>query len=78
MPESIPPRASDAGPEPSGLNDWRDHLDFAGDYIRKASRAEPEVGQTPISRSKARRKYIDDAIEALIAAKELLCQESIS
>ena len=71
----IPDRASDAGPDrkESPLS-WRDHLDFAGDHIRKADRAESEEGRIPEQRNVKRLLNIEYAIQELHAAKELLCR----
>ena len=75
MPETLPDRASDAGPDrqESPLT-WRDHLDFAGDEIRYADRAEACEGRIPEARNWRRIVRIDAAIAELERAKELLCR----
>ena len=71
----IPDRASDAGPDTRGPDyDWRDHLDFAGDEIRYADRAEACEGRIREVRNCRRIVRIDAAIAELEKAKELLCR----
>ena len=75
MPETLPDRASDAGPDrkESPLT-WRDHLDFATEQIRYADRAESREGHIPEARNYMRIVRIEAAIAELEKAKELLCR----
>jgi len=75
MPENIPDQTSNAGPETREPNyDWRDHLDFASDQIRKASTSEAVPSLSPKVRNGQRIRHIENAIVELEAAKELLCR----
>ena len=77
MPETIPDRASNAGPEPEAPMDWRDCIDEARDEARSASRAMavPSRPDLPgVCANQLRIAAIDRAIEALQSAKELLCR----
>jgi hypothetical protein len=70
----IPNRASDAGPEPTPEPDWWDWLDFAGDSVQQAMRAESELGSIPEIRNRNRIVRIDQAIAQLTQAREQLCR----
>lgn len=72
---TLPNRASDAGPEPQEM-DWRDHIDEAEDLCGRARRAmaEPARPEQAAKRNKMRLDRIEVAISHLNAAKELLCK----
>lgn len=73
--ESIPSRASDAGPESKDPGyDWRDYLDFAREETIVSSRSMCLNGNVPEARNSRRIQAIDNAIEHLQRAKELLCR----
>ncbi len=75
MPEMIPDRASNAGPEPTPALDWRDYLDFAGENVRAAGRIEiDDRFRKPADRNRNRISAINYAIEQLERAKEELCK----
>jgi hypothetical protein len=65
--ENLPNRASDGGPEEQ-QRDWRDWLYEAEDACKRARRAEWSYANA------ARLRHIQDAMEALHEAKELLCR----
>ena len=69
MADLIPDRASDAGPRSAKDDiDWRDYLYEAEDACILARRAEWSHGQI------FRLRHIQDAMNALQKAKELLCR----
>jgi hypothetical protein len=85
MPETMPDRASDSGPEEYHPLDWRDWLDDARENALNASRAEADEWKplagwnilatsaaTAAVRNRARLRYIRAAREALDRAEELL------
>jgi hypothetical protein len=78
MPENIPDLTSNAGPEwRRSDDDWRDFLDYAGDFIVWAERAEkifPASPNNPSAINAARISQINCAIEMLEKAKEDLCR----
>ena len=73
MPESLPARASDSGPDAQEPLDWRDQIDEAIDSARRAARAESLLGNTPAERNRERVRHINAAMDALLEARGLLC-----
>ena len=76
--ESIPDRESNAGPRSATAEmDWRDYLYEAEEAAARARRAETcptwMPGQSDI-RNRKRLDHIQAAMDALQAAKELLCR----
>ena len=77
MSESLPDRASNAGPEPawSADADWRDWLCIAEEDISAARRMEIDIRfDSNAKRNRSRIAAINAAMDALQAAKELLCR----
>jgi hypothetical protein len=75
MSESLPDRASNAGPEPAWRNDWRDWLCIAEEDIAAARRMEKDTRfGSDAGRNRNRIAAINAAMDALQAAKELLCR----
>jgi hypothetical protein len=73
--ETLPNRASDAGPESKDPGySWRDFGDFACEEISRACRSEQSDGKAPDVRNIKRLMHIDAAIRELERAKELLCR----
>jgi hypothetical protein len=75
--ENLPDRASDSGPEPQQDRDWRDWLYEAEESCTRARRAETSATWTPGQaeiRNRLRLRHIQDAMDALQRAKELLCR----
>lgn len=69
--ESLPSRSSDAGPESKDPGyDWRDYLDFAGEAVHDANRAEWNLKTGNADRV----RNIERAIEHLLGARKLLCR----
>ena len=69
---SVPNRASDAGPESSTEElTWRDYLDCAEDNIRDAKR---RYRDDPVEEKRLRTFSIDAAIEELQAARKAVNQ----
>jgi hypothetical protein len=74
--EPLPDRASNSGPEPSWPADWRDWLCIAEEDIAAARRMESDIQfDSNAKRNRVRIAAINAAMDALIAAKELLCKE---
>jgi hypothetical protein len=73
MLESLPDRASNAGPEPQEL-DWRDLLWAAEENLTAARRMEIDIRlDSNAKRNRSRIAAINAAMNALQEAKELLC-----
>jgi hypothetical protein len=76
MSESLPDRASNAGPEPawSADADWRDWLCIAEENCAAARRMEKDMRFGSDERhNRSRIAAINAALDALQKAKELLC-----
>ena len=74
MSESLPDRASNAGPEPAWRNDWRDWLCIAEENCAAARRMEKDMRFGSDERhNRSRIAAINAALDALQKAKELLC-----
>ena len=75
MSESLPDRASNAGPEPAWPADWRDWLCIAEENCAAARRMEIDIRfDSNAKRNRDRIAAIDAALDALQTAKELLCR----
>ena len=74
---TIPDRASNAGPDTIEALDWRDYLWVADENTQAARRMEIDdccYDAPGAKRNASRIAAIQSAIDALEAAKELLCQ----
>lgn len=69
MPNTIPNRASDAGPDPLPLPGWRDLCEFAREEIRDAERYDRD---DLMAEQKLRIAHLDHAIYQLQLAVDLL------
>jgi hypothetical protein len=77
MPESLPARASDGGPDREDRRDWRDWLYQAEEASARARRAMTATSVPDAAgefRNALRLRHISEAMEALQQAKELLCR----
>jgi len=74
---TIPDRTSNAGPDREDRRDWRDWLSEAEEASARARRTMTAVCFPDASgeiRNALRIRHIDEAMEALQEAKELLCR----
>jgi hypothetical protein len=71
----LPDRASDSGPESSGLNDWRDWLYVIQETARAACRLLPDFRfDTAAMRNRDRIKALHTIMDAARECEELLCK----